>query len=137
MTSPALANLSKIGKLKPEPFDANERAGLLRSAIDRLQDARVPSLSLISRFDLAYNAAHAAALAALRSHGYRSENRFLVFQCLEHTLGFTAAQWRLLDLAHKKRNLAEYEGDLDVTAGFVDELIEQVDYLVTAVQKLP
>lgn len=137
MISTELANLSKIGKLKPEAFDANERAGLLRSAIERLHDARIPSLSLISRFDLAYNAAHAAALAALRSHGYRSENRFLVFQCLEHTLGFTATQWRLLDLAHKKRNLAEYEGDLDVTAGFVDELIEQVALLVEAVQKLP
>ena len=137
MTSTELANLSKIGKLKPEPFDANERAGLLRSAIERLHDSRIPTLSLISRFDLAYNAAHAAALAALRSHGYRSENRFLVFQCLEHTLGFTATQWRLLDLAHKKRNLAEYEGDLDVTAGFVDELIAQVTLLVEAVQKLP
>jgi hypothetical protein len=137
MTSTELANLSKIGKLKPEAFDANERAGLLRSAIERLHDARIPTLSLISRFDLAYNAAHAAALAALRSHGYRSENRFLVFQCLEHTLGFTATQWRLLDLAHKKRNLAEYEGDLDVTAGFVDELIAQVTLLVEAVQKLP
>jgi hypothetical protein len=64
-------------------------------------------------------------------------NRFLVFQCLEHTLGFTAAQWRLLDLAHKKRNLAEYEGDLDVTTGFVDELVEQVTLLVEAVKKLP
>lgn len=137
MTSTELANLSKIGKLKLEAFDENERAGLLRSAIERLHDARIPSLSLTSRFDLAYNAAHAAALAALRSHGYRSDNRFLVFQCLEHTLGFTAAQWRLLDLAHKKRNLAEYEGDLDVTTGFVDELIEQATVLVQAVRKLP
>jgi hypothetical protein len=45
----------------------------------RLQDARQPILSLESRFDLAYNAAHASALSALRAHGYRSENRFLVF----------------------------------------------------------
>ena len=137
MTSPRLANLSKIGQLKPEAPDANERAGLLRSAIERLRDARIPSLSLVSRFDLAYNAAHAAALAALRAHGYRSENRYLVFQCLEHTVGFTAEQWRLLDQAHRKRNLAEYEGDLDVTAGFVDELIEQVASLIDTVQKLP
>ena len=92
MTSSKLKNLSMIGQLKPEAPDVNERAGLLRSAIERLQDARIPSLSLVSRFDLAYNAAHAAALAALRAHGYRSENRFIVFQCLEHTVGFTAEQ---------------------------------------------
>ncbi len=95
MTSPelaALANLARIGKLKAEAPDARERAGLLRSATVRLQDAMQPVLSLESRFDLAYNAAHAAALSALRFHGYRSESRYLVFQCLEHTLGFTPKQ---------------------------------------------
>lgn len=69
MSSPKLANLSKIGQLKAEAPDANERAGLLRSAVERLQDSRIPQLSLVGRFDLAYNAAHAAALAALRAHG--------------------------------------------------------------------
>lgn len=38
--SPQLANLAKIGKLKPEAPDARELAGLLRSAKVRLQDAR-------------------------------------------------------------------------------------------------
>lgn len=139
MTSPgsaALANLERIGKLKAEAPDARERAGLLRSATVRLQDSRQSVLSLEGRFDLAYNAAHAAALSALRAHGYRSENRYLVFQCLEHTLGLTPKQWLLLDQAHKKRNLAEYEGDLDVTASFVDELIEQTAILIDAAQAL-
>jgi hypothetical protein len=139
MTSPssaALANLAKIGKLKAEPPDARERAGLLRSATVRLQDARQSNLSLESRFDLAYNAAHAAALSALRMHGYRSENRYLVFQCLEHTLGFKPQQWLLLDQAHKKRNLSEYEGDLDVTASFVEELIDLVTKLIDAATAL-
>lgn len=131
-----LANLARIGKLKVEPPDARERAGLLRSATVRLQDARQTTLALESRFDLAYNAAHAAALSALRAHGYRSENRYLVFQCLEHTLGFTPQQWLLLNQAHTKRNLAEYEGDLDVTAGFVDELIEHAASLIAAAQAL-
>lgn len=131
-----LANLARIGKLKVEPPDARERAGLLRSAAVRLQDARQTSLSLESRFDLAYNAAHAAALSALRAHGYRSENRYLVFQCLEHTLGFTPQQWLLLNQAHTKRNLAEYEGELDVTVGFVDELIEHAASLIAAAQAL-
>ena len=69
-------------------------------------------------------------------YGYRSENRYLVFQCLEHTVGYTPQQWLLLDQAHKKRNLAEYEGDLDVTQGFVEELIDSVTSLIAAAQAL-
>ncbi|MDY7539804.1 hypothetical protein RGU72_16235 [Undibacterium sp. 5I1] len=134
--SPQLDNLAKIGKLKAEPPDARELAGLLRSSRVRLQDARQVSLALESRFDLAYNAGHAAALAALRAHGYRSENRYLVFQCLEHTLQFKPEQWLILNQAHSKRNLAEYEGDLDVTLGFVEELIEHVAVLLDAVTRL-
>lgn len=75
----ALANLAHIGKLKAEPPDRCERANLLRSAEVRLQDARQSMLSIESRFDLAYNAAHAAALCALRLHGYRSEIATLSF----------------------------------------------------------
>jgi hypothetical protein len=134
--SAQLANLARIGKLKAEPPDATERAGLLRSATVRLRGAKQTILSLESRFDLAYNAAHAAALSALRAHGYRSENRDWVFQCLEHTLGLAPNQWLLLDLAHKKRYLAEYEGDLDVTESFVEELIDLVENLVNAAQTL-
>ena len=135
-SSQALANLARIGQLKAEPADARERAGLLRSATLRLRDARQLILSLESRFDLAYNAAHAAALSALRQHGYRSDNRYLVFQSLDHTLGFTPQQWLLFNQAHRKRNLAEYEGDLDVTEGFVDELIAHVEQLLVAARAL-
>lgn len=110
---------------------------MIRSARVRLHDARQTSLSLESRFDLAYNAAHAAALAALRAHGYRSENRYLVFQCLQHTAGLAPNKWLLFDQAHKKRNLAEYEGELDITAGFVDELIALVSDVLTAVETVP
>lgn len=134
--SSELANLAKIGQLKIEPPDAHECAGLLRSAQVRLQDAKQTILSLEGRFDLAYNSAHSAALCALRMHGYRSENRYTVFQSLEHTIGFTPRQWLLLDQAHKKRNLSEYEGDLDVTDSFVNELVTMVDVLVVRVSAL-
>ncbi|MEC5162848.1 MULTISPECIES: hypothetical protein [unclassified Janthinobacterium] len=59
-----------------------------------------------------------------------------MFQCLEHTLGWAPARWLLLDQAHKKRNLAEYEGDLDVTEGFVLELIDHAAALIAAAQAL-
>ena len=109
--------------LRAEPPDAKEFAGLLRSGMARLNDASVNGLALASRFDLAYNAAHALCLAALRWHGYRSENRYLVFQSLTHTLKLPAEQWRVLDQAHRKRNLAEYEGDLDIDAELLAALI--------------
>ena len=123
MTSSPLDNLVRIGKLKAEPLAQAEFDGLIRSGLVRLRDAENATLSLESRFDLAYNAAHALSLAALRWHGCRSENRYLVFQTLTHTLALEAAQWRVLDQAHNKRNLAEYEGDLDVDDALVEALI--------------
>ena len=80
----------------------------------RLRDAENTALSLESQFDLAYNAAHAISLAALRHHGYRSENRYLVFQTLVHTAGLSREKWRVLDAAHQKRNYLEYEGMTEV-----------------------
>jgi hypothetical protein len=73
MTSPSpLDRLAGPGNvLSKEPADANEFAGLVRSGPERLRDAENTSNSLYSRFDLAYSAAHALCLAALRHHGYR------------------------------------------------------------------
>jgi len=115
VTSPAesLARLARIGSLKEEPRDQRELAGLVRSGRVRLEDARRAELSAESRFDLAYNAAHALALAALRHHGYRSDSRYLVFQCLPHTLSVENEVWRVLALCHDRRNRAEYEGIID------------------------
>jgi len=72
--SAALANLARISKLKAEPSDARERAGLLRSTAMRLQDARQPVLSLESRVNLACNVEHAVAslIAAARARGIAS-----------------------------------------------------------------
>jgi hypothetical protein len=85
-TSPHLDRLVRIGQLKAESAARAEIEGLIASGGDRLQDAQTETLTLSGRFDLAYNSAHALSLAALRSHGYRSEHRYIVFQCLEHTL---------------------------------------------------
>lgn len=58
-------------------------------------------------------------LAALRWHGFRPSNRYLVFQCLQHTVDLPPKQWRVLDQAHRKRNQAEYEGVIDVDAALI------------------
>ena len=124
MNSP-LENLAGVGKpLVAEPVDAGEFAGLLRSGRARLADALNESLSLESRFDLAYNAAHALCLAALRMQGYRARNRYIVFQVLPHTLGLGPEVWRVLAKAHERRNLAEYEGHMDVEERLVTDLVE-------------
>lgn len=131
MSNDKLDNLVKIGKLKPERATADEIAGLIRSGEARLADAKFETLSIESRFDLAYNAAHALALAALRAAGYRSENRYLVFQCLQHTLDLASEQWRVLDQAHRKRNVAEYEGDLDVDIQLIEATIRVADEIAS------
>lgn len=59
----------------------------------------------------------------LRWHGYRSGDRYLVFQCLKHTVDLPNEQWRVLDEAHRKRNLAEYEGKVDVETALVEAII--------------
>ncbi|MBS0328117.1 MAG: hypothetical protein JSS46_16440 [Proteobacteria bacterium] len=123
MTSAELDNLVRVGGLKREPPTDDEVAGLLRSAQDRLTDAGRTELSYFSRFDLAYNAAHALALVTLRRAGYRSENRYLVFQTLPHTVGMEAAKWRVLAKAHERRNLVEYEGFLERDDRLLAELI--------------
>lgn len=118
-----LHNLVKVGQLKVESASEQEVAGLISSGLARLRDAGNETLSIESRFDLAYNAAHALSLAALRRAGYRSANRYIVFQCLKHTLDLSNEQWRVLDQAHRKRNLAEYEGHLDVDDALLTALL--------------
>ena len=110
----ALENLARINKLKVEPPSAREFSGLVHAGDTKLADSQLVSLSEDGQFSLAYGAAHAFSLAALRWHGYRSDNRYLVFQCLEHMLGLDRAKWRVLDKCHNARNLAEYEGHLDI-----------------------
>jgi hypothetical protein len=136
MGLPALDNLVRVGQLKLEPANLEEVRRMIAMAATRLADARLPTLSIEGRFTSAYNAAHAAALAALRWHGYRSENRFTVFQCLAHTVGWPANQWRILDAAHQKRNLAEYEGFLEVDETGLAELLAVTDELLQQVRVL-
>ena len=134
MTSP-LENLAGPGKaLALEPPDAAEIVGLVRSGRARLADAGMGTLSLESRFDLAYNAAHALCLAALRRHGYRARHRYIVFQVLPHTLGLGPEVWRVLAKAHDQRNLAEYEGHVDVDARLVTDVVAACETVATTMK---
>lgn len=136
MTSPELERLVIIGQLKREPGAQQEIDGLVRSARSRLTDSRIPGLSLESRFDLAYNAAHGLSLAALRWRGYRSENRFVAFQALPHTLGLGPGVWRVLATCHQRRNSLEYEGYLEVDERLVGDLLQAAEAVYEAILRL-
>ena len=137
MISP-LDNLSGPGKsLATEPPDANEFAGLKRSGLNRLKDANNKANSLEGRFDLAYNAAHSLSLAALRHHGYRAHNRYIVFQVLPHTLRLGPEVWRVLAKGHDIRNLGEYEGDLNIDERIVADLIIACEAVAAKLELLP
>lgn len=131
-----LDNLVKTGQLKIESMNLQEFHGLLRSGQARLMDAMNISLAGESRFDLAYNAAHSLSLAALRWHGYRSGNRYIVFQVLPHTVGVGPDVWRVLAKCHDCRNLAEYEGHLEIDDQLLSDLLIATQILLDRVISL-
>ena len=136
MSKPELDNLVRIERLKSEPPTANEYLGMVMAARSRLTDAQNENLDSDSRFDLAYGAAHRLALAALRRQGYRSENRITVFQTLVHTLGTTAADVQVFLQAHNERNLAEYEGRVEIDEELLANLIQSTKTIEAAVARL-
>lgn len=136
MTSPELDDLVKINKLKAEPGDQKEFDGWVRSAAMRLKDAQHDAVSIEGRFDPAYNAAHSLALAALRWQGYRSDSRYLVFQCLPHTLQLDKKSMQLLNRYHVARNRIEYHGQFDISESMLAELIDLAKLLDEKVRAL-
>jgi len=131
-----LDNLVQIGKLKAEAASRKEFDGMLASARRGLVDAQNESIETDSQFDLAYGAAHRFALAALRHQGYRSQDRITVFQTLVHTLGTGSADIQIFLRAHNERNLAEYEGRVDMDEKLLADLIRCTKNLERAVGKL-
>jgi len=136
MSKPELDNLVRIERLKTEPPMQNEYLGMVAAARSRLTDAQNEDLDPDSRFDLAYGAAHRLALAALRREGYRSENRITLFQTLVHTLGTTAADLQVFLQAHNERNLAEYEGRVEIDEELLANLFQSTKTIEAAVARL-
>lgn len=137
MTSP-LENLCGPDQaLSKEAPDAKEFAGLKQSGLRRLADAEKEANSLESRFDLAYNAAHALCLAALRRSWYRARNRYIVFQVLPHTLGLGPEVWRVLARCHDLCNRGEYEGDQSVDERLLADLIHACKIVAAALSNPP
>lgn len=110
---------------------------MVASARTSLADSQNDSIGTDGQFTLAYGAAHKLALAALRHQGYRPNNcRDVVFQALAHTLGTSVADIQTFLKVHNERNLAEYEGRLDVDEKLLSDLVGATKILATAVGKL-
>ena len=136
MASENLERLASAKQLKAEPPNRKEFAGLLRLGRTHLNDARKSDLALENRFTLGYGAAHALSLAALRWHGYRSENRDIVFQCLPHTLGLGPEHWRVLALCHERRNSAEYGAELEIDETLMADLLKATEAVLAKISAL-
>jgi hypothetical protein len=132
-----LDNLVRIQKLKVEAASRKEFEGMLASARTRLADAQNESLDPDSQFDLAYGAAHRLALAALRHQGYRSEDRITVFQTLVHTLATNKADIQIFLRTHNERNLAEYEGRMEIDRTLLVDLIRCTKKVGSGARKGP
>jgi hypothetical protein len=131
-----LENLLRIRELQSESPDRREFEGLVKASIDRLRDAENTALSYASRFDLAYNAAHGLASAALRAAGYRANKRYIVFQSLVHTVSLRREQLRIFATGHERRNLAVYEGQLESDEPYLSELIRSTKELLRLVEAI-
>jgi len=136
MAKQELDNLVGTGNLKAEPASRKEFDGMVNSARRGLADAQNKTIDTDSQFDLAVEAAHKFALAALRREGYRSENRVTVYQTLVHTLGTGNADLQIFLKAHNERNLAAYQGRVDISKKLLADLVSATKRLETAIGKL-
>lgn len=140
-SSDNLRNLERAGSLRAEPTSTPELQGYLKNADVCLTDAKHLQNSAATRFGLAYTAAHALALAALRAHGYRPArdargHRAIVFLALPHTAGADVAVWRTLKDAHDKRNKSEYEGLAEVSEREATDLLAVAEKLEGLVRQM-
>lgn len=129
-----LENLVKAGHLKEEAFSQDEFNGFISSGELYLKDAKNPTLSPESKFQLAYNAAYSLSLAALRRQNFRPENRYIVFQTLPFTLGVGPEIWKVLDKCHNKRNLSQYQGSFDADDKLFADLIKATEKIYEIVK---
>jgi hypothetical protein len=132
-----LENLARAKQLAAEPTSAQEIGRLLKGAEAQLRDGGNASNSATSRFTLAYGAAHAFALAALRAQGFRPSasqgHRKVIFQVLEATAGAPRELWLALDRYHDRRNALEYEAAAPITGAEAGDLVALVGRLKTLV----
>ena len=136
-----LENLSRDGgELTREAPDEKEFTHHVNNGLNELNDAKNSGLHLVSRFNLAYSAAFSLSFAALRKLGYRprEKQRYIVFQCLQHTLKLEPEVWQVLNGCHKVRNDNSYRISLKINEQLVSDLINACQQVAdTITQQYP
>ena len=117
-----------IGKgLEREPANKVEIERLLDKIATKLADARVESISLETRFDIAYEALLQIGLVALRNHHLRPNSRgghhAIALQSLPLTIGYPREKVRILDEFRKQRAAGLYDGSFSPSESELRELI--------------
>jgi hypothetical protein len=120
---------SLIGKgLQREPADEAEVKRFLTKIVTKLKDAQATSVSLDSRFDIAYEAMLQVGIVALRVHDLRPDSRgghhVLALQTLETTIGFPRTKIRVVDQFRRQRAQGLYDGSFEPTETEVTQLLE-------------
>lgn len=132
-----LGHLVERKQLHREPAAAEEVQGLLASASDFLRDASRPENSEATRFNVAYEAAHALGLAALRARDLRPAqgpgHRAIVFAVLDATSRAPDGVCVPLMKAHEKRNKLTYDGLTTFSRVELAELVACVGQLMEIV----
>jgi hypothetical protein len=122
------------GALRAHKPSKKEIAGLLALADRNLADARITAVSTEGRFQFGYNAALAAASAALHAFGYRTNSNApghhaVTVQSLEHTIRADAALVRKLDAFRRKRNQISYDAPLPVSNQEAADMLDLAEKL--------
>ncbi len=116
-----------VGKgLQREPSSREEIQRFLVKINAKLADAGQSSISLDSRFDLAYEALLQAGLAALRANNLRPDSRgghhVLALQTLHNRIGYPREKLRVQEEFRRQRATGLYDGSFVPTQAELDEL---------------
>lgn len=127
-----LENLIGRG-LQPEPGSKDEIRRFLVKIETKYADAKEASISLDSRFDIAYEALLQIGLAALRANDLRPDSRgghhMLALQTLNVSIDYPKEKIRLLDEFRRQRAVGLYDGSFVPTQAELDELLLTVGEL--------
>lgn len=118
--------------------DATAIQRLLDAAERNIEDAKIEGLSNENSFDVAYKAIMQLANAALQESGFRTltsapGHHQTMIQSLAKTVGIDRDRLIVLDSLRKKRNAADYTGDV-VEDAAVNECTTQATELLALVK---
>ena len=116
--------------------DRGEIGRYLTKIRRKLADSRKDSISLDSRFDIAFEALLQIALVSLRANGYRTTSdaghQQLAIQLLPKSIGIDPSELRALNEYRKKRSTGLYEADFDPSEDEVKAVISAVAKLLAS-----